>query len=110
MKTQSAKAKGRKLQQLVRDFIRETFELSENDVVSTSMGAQGIDVQLSDKARELFPFAVECKSYARIAVYQWWKQAKDNAKELSPLLVIKQNRSEPLVIISMQTFRNLIKK
>jgi hypothetical protein len=74
------------------------------------MGAGGIDVQLSEKAREAFPYAVECKSYARVAIYNWWKQAVENSPpELSPVLVVKQNRSEPLVIVSWDTFEDLIK-
>lgn len=110
MKTSSAKAKGRQLQKFVRDKILTLFSLPEEDVVSTSMGNSGIDIQLSNRARELFPFAVECKNYARIAVYNWWKQAKENStEELSPLLIIKQNRSEPLVIMSWETFEKLIK-
>jgi len=63
VKTSSAKAKGRRLQQKVRDLILETFsELEEDDVRSTSMGAGGEDVQLSPLARRKFPFSVECKN------------------------------------------------
>jgi len=47
LKPQSAKAKGRKLQQWVRDQILQRFPtLSTDDVRSTSMGASGEDVQL----------------------------------------------------------------
>ncbi len=63
MRTSSAKAKGRRLQQKVRDLILETFsELEEDDVRSTSMGASGEDVLLSPLARKKFPFSVECKN------------------------------------------------
>jgi hypothetical protein len=110
MKTSSAKQKGRKLQQFVRDRIRALFSLPDEDVVSCSMGAQGIDVQLSQRARSLAPYAIECKNYARIAIYRWWEQAVANATaELSPILVVKENRSEPLVIMSWTTFEELIK-
>lgn len=63
MKPSSAKAKGRKLQQQVRDLILETFsDLEPDDVRSTSMGAGGEDVLLSPLARRKFPFSVECKN------------------------------------------------
>lgn len=68
MKTSSAKAKGRKLQQHVRDVLLEAFPtLEPDDVKSTSMGAQGEDVQLSPAARKLMPIAVETKARNSIA-------------------------------------------
>lgn len=108
IKTSSAKAKGRRLQQWVAHQVRELFGLSENDVVPTPMGVSGIDVQLSDHARSFFPFAVECKSYAKLAIYAFWKQAQDNRGTLTPLLVVKADRQEPLVIISWDTFQRFI--
>lgn len=76
------------------------------------MGESGLDIQLSDKARSLFPYAVEAKNYARIAIYKWWKQCKDNAKseELFPVLVVKQDRGEPLAILELDHFLKLTKK
>ena len=59
---QSRKAKGRHLQQKIRDDIINTFKLTENDVRSTSMGAKGCDILLSENARINFPYAIECKS------------------------------------------------
>ena len=45
MKTRSAKNKGKRLQNSVRDLILETFtELEEDDVRSTTMGDSGEDV------------------------------------------------------------------
>ena len=110
MKTTSAKAKGRKLQQHVRDLILDTFpRLEPDDVKSTSMGAGGEDIQLSPEARRVFPFSVECKSRETISPYAWWEQAKANAGGHYPLLVIKQNRSKPLVVLDLDTFMEIIK-
>ena len=44
MKTQSAKAKGRKLQQWIRDQLIEKLLVDEQDVESRSMGASGEDL------------------------------------------------------------------
>lgn len=111
MKTASAKAKGRVLQQLVRDKILDTFpELEPDDVKSTSMGASGEDIQLSPAARRWFPYSVECKSRATISTYAWYQQAKANApKDMKPILVIKQNHSKPLVVIDLDTFMEIVK-
>lgn len=113
MKTSSAKSKGRFLQKLVVGKILKYFpSLSSRDVVSTSMGVNGSDVKLSDKAVREFPFSIECKNLASIAIYKHYKQAeahalqefKDTGFIALPLLVVKQNRSEPLVVLSMNDF------
>ena len=111
MKTASSKAKGRRLQQDVRDKILDAFpELEQDDVKSTSMGAGGEDVQLSPAARKLFPYSVECKARASLPLYAWYQQAKHNAPKASePLLVVKQNYSRPLVIMDLDHFMELIK-
>jgi len=106
VKTQSAKAKGRRLQQWCRDQILESFpSLTEADVASTSMGAGGMDVMLSAIARELFPFAIEAKNTERVKVWESFDQAEANTPEgLQPLLVIKRNGSAPLVVMDAEYF------
>lgn len=110
MKTSSCKQKGRLQQQYVRDKILEYFpELKPDDVISTSMGNQGEDVTLSPKARELLPISIECKSRKAFAIYKDYKQASANAKEYEPVLIVKQNRSDPLAIIDLDYLLDLIK-
>lgn len=108
MLTSSAKAKGRNLQNFVASKLRDLFGFPESDCKSTSMGVSGVDIQLSEKAREKFNYDVECKSYANIAVYKWWEQAVKNSTN-QPLLVIKANRKQPLVVLSWDQFEDLIK-
>ena len=111
MKAQSAKAKGRKLQQAVRDAILATFpRLEPDDVRSTSMGAGGEDVQLSPAARKLFPYSVECKNLVKIAVFNYYEQSKTNCGDSEPLVVIKQNRSKPLAVVDLDHFMELVRK
>ena len=47
MKTQSAKAKGRRLQQWVRDQLIEQLDVHPEDIESRSMGAGGEDLIMS---------------------------------------------------------------
>jgi hypothetical protein len=108
MKPSSAKQKGRSYQQWVRDKILEHFPaLEPDDVKSTSMGAGGEDVQLSPAARKLFPYTIECKSYEKIAVYKWYEQAKTH-KGYEPLVFMKGNRKQPLVLMNAEYFIKLI--
>jgi hypothetical protein len=61
IRTQSAKAKGRRLQNYVRDLITKLFDLEEGDVESCSMGASGVDIKMSPRARRALPISIECK-------------------------------------------------
>ena len=112
MKPAAAKAKGRRLQQHVRDSILSIFnkELTPDDVRSTSMGNQGEDVQLSAKARAILQCAIECKSRARVAIYRDYEQAEEHAAkagEAQALVVIKENKSKPLAIVDLDWYLKL---
>jgi len=105
----SRKAKGRKLQQLVRDAVLEKFtHLTQDDVRSTAMGQGGMDVQLSPLAGESFPYAVECKRNKSFAVYGPYAQASTNAGKYEPLLVIQGDRQKALAIIDFNHFMELV--
>lgn len=108
MKTRSAKNKGKRLQNLVRDLILQAFPfLTQRDVLSTTMGEAGADVKLSERAFTLFPYDVECKNLAKVAIYKHYSQREKPQGE--PLLVIKQNNSEPLAVVSLKHFMELVK-
>ena len=81
MKTQSAKAKGRKLQQWVRDQIIEQLEVHPEDIESRSMGAGGEDLIMARAERERFPFSVECKNVEKLNVWEAYEQAKSNSND-----------------------------
>lgn len=108
--TASRKAKGRKLQQFVRDLILSLFpSLEPDDVKSTSMGAGGEDVQLSPAARKLVPLSIECKSLAKFAGYKFLDQADSNSKEHQPVAVVKANHRKPIVLVDAEYFFQLMK-
>ena len=110
MKTSSAKAKGRMLQQLVAKKLLGSFEqFTVNDIKSTSMGAQGADVQLSQAVLDLLPIQIECKNRAMMAVYKDYEQAQSHGK-YEPVLIIKQNRSKPLAVMDLDYFIQLLKR
>lgn len=112
MKPQSAKAKGRKLQQWVRDQVLSNHpDLEPDDVKSTSMGAGDEDIQLSPAARREFPYSVECKARKSLkTIYDFYQQAVENAGNSEPILVIRQDRSKPLLVIDAEYFLALTGK
>lgn len=111
MKTSSAKNKGRRFQQHVRDKIYETFpELEEGDVRSTSMGAGGMDLQLSPAAKRVFPFSVECKNKESLSVWAEFKQAESNCEVgTKPLLAFTRNRTDEYVMLKLDDFMSLLR-
>lgn len=113
IKTSSAKAKGRKLQQWTARMILEIFpKLESDDCKSTGMGQQGEDVQLSPAARKLLPVTIECKARKNIAVYSYYDQASENAPTgMEPLVIIKADRKKPLAVVDAEFFlRKMAKK
>jgi len=108
----SRKAKGRRFQQAVRQDLIERLGVPEGDVLSTAMGQSGCDLYLSPAARERFPFGVECKAQEAIALPAWWRQCTANAEKegLTPLLLVKQSRKEPLAVLRWSDLIRLIRE
>jgi hypothetical protein len=106
----SAKAKGRRFQQHVRDRLTTVFGWEEGDCESRSMGAGGTDLLLSPRARRDFPFAIECKNVESINVHAAFAQATENAGTLIPLLCFTRNRTEPMVALRLEDFLQAVRK
>ena len=80
IKTSSAKAKGKRLQNYVRDRILARFPwLGEGDVDSCSMGSGGVDIPLSPLGRRTFPISVECKKTKKTPSRAELDQSRANA-------------------------------
>ena len=107
MRTQSKKAKGRRLQQWVRDILIEKLEVHPEDIESRSMGAGGEDLIMARSARERFPYSIECKNQEKINLWEAYKQACDNSGKYEPIVVLKRNNHKPLVIIDAESFVKL---
>ncbi len=104
----SRKQKGRSHQQYIARRIKETFNLADSDVQSTSMGASGLDVKLSQAAREKFPFAIEAKRVEKLNFWAAWEQAVANTEEgLHPMVVVKRNHSPVLAVIEFSVLLEL---
>ena len=103
----SAKAKGRKLQQWFATKLVEILGLDPEDLESRPMGSQGEDIIMGKQSRNIFPYSIECKNQEAVNVWKAYEQAESNCGKYEPLVVIKRNRSKPLVLVEAEYFIKL---
>ena len=109
MKPRSAKNKGKRLQNKIRDLILEKFDsLEPDDVRSITMGDSGEDILLSPAARRLFPFSVECKNQEKLNIWSALEQAEDNSGNHTPLVVFKRNRTKTYAVLEFDKLLELL--
>ena len=115
MKTSSAKAKGRKLQQKVRDALRQIGKphgLVDGDIESRGMGQAGVDLVFSPAAQRVFNLSIECKQVEKLQVVptfleHFGKYAGDSSLKI---LIHGKNRIEPLVTLRFEDFIAMLEK
>ncbi len=107
MRVQSAKAKGRRLQQWVRDKLIEMLDVHPEDIESRSMGAGGEDLIMARAARQKFPHSIECKNVEKLNIWDAYEQASANCGDYEPIVVIKKNGKKPLVVIDAEYYIQL---
>ena len=108
----SRKAKGRRLQNWVRDALLGAFPSLkvDTDVWCAIMGESGIDIKLSEKAQKLFPFSIECKNKETWkGLYDSYDQSISNA-DLEPAVVLKMNSRKPLIVLDFKSFLSIIEQ
>lgn len=116
MKTSSCKAKGRNLQNIVAKALDEKYNYDPEkqyfNFRPALMGESGEDIkviELIDAYKCPFGWSIECKNQENWSIAQWWKQAVANTKkDRKPLLVIKKNHHEPLVVMRFSDWLELI--
>jgi hypothetical protein len=111
MSAKSAKAKGRRLQNLLRDLLRDAFpSLEEDDIKSQTMGMCGEDIVLSPAAKKLIQYSFECKNKERLDLWKSLEQAAENSEDRNPVLVIKRNRSKVYAVLELDRFIEIVKE
>ena len=109
MKPRSAKNKGKRLQNKIRDLILEKFnQLEPDDVRSVTMGDSGEDILLSPAARKLFPFSTECKNQEKLNIWSSLEQAESNSGNHIPIVIFKRNRSKTYVALEFEKLLELL--
>ena len=112
--TRSAKNKGAKFQNWIAEQISNITGIEcgkDKDIQGREMGQAGCDIKLYGKAKELFPYNVECKNSKSFSIPAWVEQAKSNQSEgLDWLLFITKNDYDKLAIMDAEVFFKLCKK
>lgn len=109
MKTSSAKAKGRRLQQEVRDVLLQVSKLHDDDIRSTPMGCSGEDIMLSPAARAIFPWSIECKNVEKLSIWSAIEQARYNSKTNTPVVIFTKNHEDAQIAVPFNYFMELYK-
>ena len=108
MRPSSAKNKGRRLQQFVRDtLLRFAKSLEPDDIRSTAMGQGGEDIQLSPAARKIYPWSIECKNVEKLNVWKAIEQTESNCNGHTPLVVFKKNGKRTYVTLPFDIFMKI---
>lgn len=112
MNIRTRKAKGRRLQNYVKDLFRKigrTYGLIDEDINSAIMGQSGTDIIFTPAAEQVFPFAVECKNQEKINIWASIQQIENNTKEgRIPMLVFSKNRSKTYAVVELEKLLNLL--
>jgi len=107
MKTSSAKGKGRRLQNFVAEQLNNKYNTL--DFRPAIMGESGTDIKPSNALKEKYPWDIECKNQEKWNIPEFWKQTTANTEEgRKPLLVVKKNRHEALVIMRFSDWMEMI--
>ena len=113
MNTRSAKNKGKRLCQDVKQKLLEFApELKDDDVYIPVGSVPGEDIILSPLARTIFNFCIECKNQEALNIWAALKQAESHAKgtEKLPVVFFSRNRSKTYVALELDHFLKLTKK
>jgi len=113
----SSKAKGRRLQNYVRETLRQIFieqwtklpRLEDDDIKSQTMGMTGEDIVLSPAAKKIIPYSFECKNVEKLNIWNALEQAETNCDGRTPVVVFKRNRSKTYVAIEYKEWLKTIK-
>jgi len=114
MRTSSAKAKGRRLQDKVVLKLRNLFKdiLVDGDIKPQPMGQAGADVIFSPSAKNLITYDIECKNQEQllgVKLTDAIEQCESNTEEgRIPLLIFKKNQEPERVILKLSDFMELV--
>ena len=112
--SRSAKAKGRRGQQEIRDKLLESFpHFEKDDIKSAIMGDTGADIQFSPQARKRIPLSIEVKRRKNElkTVYTYMEQAHSHSlsKGGEPVVFYRSDHRPWVVMIGVEHYMDLLK-
>jgi hypothetical protein len=110
MNTAGRKQKGRSLVLEIKEWIHKQFpEFEDEDIIVPATSQPGEDIKLSPALREMFPFSIECKRQEGLSkIYGFMEQCQNNSGEHIPLVVMRSNHKETLVVMKLTDFEKLL--
>ena len=113
IKVRSAKNKGVKLQNWVAEKISNMTGIpwgKDELIRARPMGQSGTDVSVIGRAKELFPYAIECKNCEKFSLPEWIEQAKYNKTDDTDwMLFITKNNYDTIMVMDAEKFFNVYK-
>lgn len=95
---QSSKAKGRSGCLAVQKLLLAAFPtLVADDVYVKTGSAGGVDIHLSPRAKDLFPFGIEVKNVENLSIWAALVQASINADD-TPFIVFFKRANTPMFV------------
>ena len=94
----------------VKAWLHKVFpEFVDHDLIVPATSASGEDLVISPEFRAIFPFSIECKRTEGLAQdYKYMDQASANAGDHTPIVIMRSNRREALVMMKLTDFEKLI--
>jgi len=109
MKISSSRRKGKRVEGLIRDIVKEACSLSDEDIRIPVGAENGGDLKLSNRGKARFPFSAEIKARKKMdTLYKFMEQASKHYPELVPIVILKGDYKEPLVLISLDHFLSFV--
>lgn len=111
MNTAGRKAKGRGLVLEIKAWLHKIFtEFEDHDIIVPATSASGEDLAFSAKFREKFPFSIEAKRQEGLSkVYSFMEQAEKNCGTNTPVVIMRSNHKDALVVMKLSDWEKLIK-
>lgn len=113
LKTASAKAKGRKCQQMTASLFLShdpTGKLTDRDFRSVPGGTPGVDVWMSEQAVAVFPIDAECKWHESLDLRGAYEQAQSHNAGGVPVVFHKKNNQPLLATLDAEEFIKFVAK
>lgn len=110
MNTRGRKAKGRGLVVEVKAWLHKQFpEFNDEDIIVPTTSQPGEDIRLSPALRAMFPYSIECKRTEGLAQdYKFMEQAISNCNGHTPLVIMRSNHKEAMVMMRLSDFERLL--
>ena len=110
VKARSAKNKGKRLQNILRDKLVELYPELKDDIGSQIMGMTGEDIVLTPHAKTLLPYSFECKNVEKLNIWSALEQTSKNCEDRIPALVFTRNYTPTYVALPFEHLIELIKR